>query len=366
MSGPSEEFSNTERISLIHGLEKRYGKPVATEAWACLWLSDLEKLRQFVDGKRTPGWAISLVFREGNLLNELVKPWVNRKRISSTPSSPRPSVLKSPVRPTTPTRQPIISSWSSPMTANNEPPRESRGPRDRKSPPKVRYRAKRSTVYRHESRQISSSWTHFLLFDGQTSYSQCNALATFEYLLVGPGCPGLEGGVVHWGETDIFENLLTFAPTVHLCWDSCEFALKPIRTERDKKSMEVKFYWMKHRPRSRYTSLVETPDLPSDSSSGRGDLKFWDCLTERKICSGDTITVRTDDPVSRPLPSQALLKLRWHLNRIVALSGASEISPDPHQQDDDEDDGYSDVLVADWTSEHELIDLSLWNPDGVT
>jgi hypothetical protein len=133
------------------------------------------------------------------------------------------------------------------------------------------------------------------------------------------------------GETDIFENLLTFAPTVHLCWDSCEFALKPIRTERDKKSMEVKFYWLKHRPRSRYTSLVETPDLPSDFSSGRGDLKFWDCLTERKICSGDTIIVHTDDPVSRPLPSQALLKLRWHLNRIVALSGASEIFVDPHQ-----------------------------------
>ena len=29
--------------------------------------------------------------------------------------------------------------------------------------------------------------------------------------------------------------------------------------------MEVKFYWLKHRPRSsKYTSLVETPDLPSD------------------------------------------------------------------------------------------------------
>jgi hypothetical protein len=30
--------------------------------------------------------------------------------------------------------------------------------------------------------------------------------------------------------------------------------------EPDKKSMEVEFYWLKHRPRSEYTSLVETPD----------------------------------------------------------------------------------------------------------
>jgi hypothetical protein len=88
MSGPSEEFSNTERISLIHGLEKWYGKPVAIEAWACLWLSDLEKLRQFVDGKRTPGWAISLVFREGNLLDELVKPCMVFVVLSYCPQGP--------------------------------------------------------------------------------------------------------------------------------------------------------------------------------------------------------------------------------------------------------------------------------------
>lgn len=75
-SGPCEEFSDAERISLILELEKQHGKPVATEAWACLWLSDLEKLRQIVNGVQAPdgGLAIKLLFREGNLLNELVKP----------------------------------------------------------------------------------------------------------------------------------------------------------------------------------------------------------------------------------------------------------------------------------------------------
>jgi hypothetical protein len=94
--------------------------------------------------------------------------------------------------------------------------------------------------------------------------------------------------------------------------------------------MEAKFYWLKHRPRSENTSLVETPDLPSDFPPGRGDMKFWDCLMEQKICSGHTIVMRTDDPINRPLPSEELLGMQWHLNRLAAISGVSEI-PDPQQ-----------------------------------
>jgi hypothetical protein len=35
-------------------------------------------------------------------------------------------------------------------------------------------------------------------------------------------------------------------------------------------------------------------------------MKFCDCLTEQKICSGHTIVMRTDDPINRPLPSGEL------------------------------------------------------------
>jgi hypothetical protein len=164
--------------------------------------------------------------------------------------------------------------------------------------------------------------------------------------------------------TEIFKNLLTMAPTVHLCWDSCEFALKPIHTAPDNRSMEVKFYWLKHRPRTKYASLVESPDLPSDFPSGRGDMKFWDCLSEKKLCSGDTIIMRTDDPINRPLPSEELLRMQWNLNRVAALSGASEIF-DPHGSSDD-DDNYNDALIADWALDDELIDQPLWNPDDTT
>ncbi|KAN0070347.1 hypothetical protein V8E54_011216 [Elaphomyces granulatus] len=238
--------------------------PAEEKTWACLWLSRLEKLRQFVNSK------------------------------AKDPNIPCSYSRKDP---SDQTMFVVLSCCSQgPSLLFNMYSREIREPRDRKLPPEVRYHTKRSTAL----------------------------LGTFEYLL---GCPGLEGGIVHYREN---RDLRKSPITVHLCWNSCEFALKPIRPEPDKKSMEAKFYWLKHRPRSENTSLVETPDLPSDFPPGRGDMKFWDCLMEQKICSGHTIVMRTDDPINRPLPSEELLGMQWHLNRLAAISGVSEI-PDPQQ-----------------------------------
>ena len=76
VSGPSAEFSNLERISLIQRLEEWYGKAVAPEAWACLWLSDLGKLRQLVNklGEESHDIAVLFMLKPGNLFTELVKP----------------------------------------------------------------------------------------------------------------------------------------------------------------------------------------------------------------------------------------------------------------------------------------------------
>lgn len=109
--------------------------------------------------------------------------------------------------------------------------------------------------------------------------------------------------------------------------------------------MELQFYWLKHRAHpGRLISLMDPPDLPSDYPSGRGDLKFFDCLAEKKINSGDTIIMRTDDPINRPLPSEELLRMQWLLNRVAALSGAADVLDSP--QPDDEDDGDSDVFYC--------------------
>ena len=135
---------------------------------------------------------------------------------------------------------------------------------------------------------------------------------------------------------EIFENFITMAPTVHASLDCSEFVSKPIRTDPYKMFVEVEFYWLKHLAPERLISLVASPDLQSDHPSGRGDLKFWDCLTEKKIISGDTIILRTDDSVKRPLPGEELLRMQWYLTRVAALPGTSEVL-DSHQQDDEND-----------------------------
>jgi hypothetical protein len=53
----------------------------------------------------------------------------------------------------------------------------------------------------------------------------------------------------------------------------------------------------------------------------------------RDLRSGDTLTLITDDPVNKPLPSFKLLHMQWILQRITAMSGAAI---DPSLPDDDD------------------------------
>ncbi|PLN79766.1 hypothetical protein BDW42DRAFT_194898 [Aspergillus taichungensis] len=59
------------------------------------------------------------------------------------------------------------------------------------------------------------------------------------------------------------------------------------------------------------------------------------CLGQREedpsqffFWSGDEITLQTDNPEIRPLPSVELLAMQWMLNRVKAISGAADISED--------------------------------------
>lgn len=48
-------------------------------------------------------------------------------------------------------------------------------------------------------------------------------------------------------------------------------------------------------------------------------------ISRREVVeSGDEISVWTSDPSQYPLPSRALMDSRWHLHRIVAMSGVIE------------------------------------------
>lgn len=111
-------------------------------------------------------------------------------------------------------------------------------------------------------------------------------------------------------------------PTTVHAWKTCQFALLPIRITPDVASMQVRFFWLKTRPRGGgYIRLTTVPDLPSDTPSGYGGLLILNWAMVKIIDSGDVITLTNHAPVNYPSPSEALLRKQWHLNRIGALAG---------------------------------------------
>jgi hypothetical protein len=91
----------------------------------------------------------------------------------------------------------------------------------------------------------------------------------------------------------------------------------------DEKKMTLRFFWLPvvHNPRLR---LMDPTVYPSNLSGAPNRAKLWNYETNTEVCSGDIITVTTQDPKNNPLPSMALLELQWCLTRVLALSGAAE------------------------------------------
>ncbi|RAH55195.1 hypothetical protein BO85DRAFT_461366 [Aspergillus piperis CBS 112811] len=107
--------------------------------------------------------------------------------------------------------------------------------------------------------------------------------------------------------------------------------------ERDRRSLEVQFYWL---PVYNYRSRIPATEVPSRMSrklsgttvDGKETMLF-NIATDKKLCSGDILTFKTNDPNSHPLPSMELLDMQWVLDRVLALSGATyatdeELYPD--------------------------------------
>jgi len=107
-------------------------------------------------------------------------------------------------------------------------------------------------------------------------------------------------------------------------------------------------------------SLLTKPE-PSrglDNSEGNTILKSYrpgGPLTVMK--SGDLITLTTDDPKVRPLPSFRLLQLQWFCQRVTRMSGAAEVYDEAFYDSDDD--------ISNHGLEEEL-DLSFISEDSLT
>lgn len=119
--------------------------------------------------------------------------------------------------------------------------------------------------------------------------------------------------------------------------------MKPIGLSDDNEHLDVQFFWLRPYRHTSGVNLLWPPFLPADLSEGPNNVKLFDCASERKIRSGETISLRPDDPERGPLPSFALLEMQWILQRMAALSGAAN----KHSSSFDDDDG-SVTLNDEW------------------
>ncbi|KAK2801571.1 hypothetical protein FQN51_005278 [Onygenales sp. PD_10] len=160
----------------------------------------------------------------------------------------------------------------------------------------------------------------------------------------------LKAAVFTENKTEVCHNLITLAPHVHACWERALFALKPLDIAEDQKTMRVQFFWLRQYPRRPHQPMATRPELPASLDEDMKNLKLFDCETEEKIHSGTILTMDTDYPVTKPLPSTALLEMQWILHRLTALSGAADIFLSESDWHDDSSDVSLDLDVLDESS----------------
>jgi len=96
----------------------------------------------------------------------------------------------------------------------------------------------------------------------------------------------------------------------------------------------VEFHWLPKYDLSTAPTLdILTP--PKSTGGSRADMQLYDFSTDRRICSGQIITLTTEDPEKLPLPHPALLEMQWILHRLTAMSGGAEIYDGFDNDDDD-------------------------------
>ena len=128
---------------------------------------------------------------------------------------------------------------------------------------------------------------------------------------------------------------MCLALSVHKYWEKGYFALKPISLSDDKKSLEIQFFWLTKRNRGD-TTILQRPILSGEPKKGPNMTILMNCDTEKAICSGDQISLRTNDPKKYPQPNFQLLEMQWFLHRVTVISAAAE--PQDYFGDDSDDD----------------------------
>ncbi|OCK86096.1 hypothetical protein K432DRAFT_421279 [Lepidopterella palustris CBS 459.81] len=362
--GPDAEFHDPVRIELLEALQTALGVDViaAPTAWACLWLSDIERLRDIVREAQTPSVFIIGTFEHMEHSARIVPQWTQRTRLSSTASTPQ--------QPSTPQR-PSSAQQSSPAQqlspAQQSSPAQQLYPAQQPSPAQgslrgqkqrrcvdgqlaiTRSKLQKDLCFERDQKQCILTKAgepidvaHIYPFSMRYEYNTVNRTTPSFWNILrlfwsDERVNGWYNAIFPLG-TEICYNLICLCPNAHRYWEKAYFALKPIRLSNDKKRLDVQFFWLPPRHHVYQVGILQRPSLPSALDRGPNKTMLFNLDTCKKICSGDEISLETDDPVSRPLPDFRVLEMQWYLHRVTAMSGAAEAQDDFCGGDDSDDD----------------------------
>ncbi|KAK2810066.1 hypothetical protein FQN50_003260 [Emmonsiellopsis sp. PD_5] len=366
-AGPELEFGDPVRQALLQEIEivakddSVSDFTVPPDVWAALWLCDLERLQELqrlspallcvvLGSRRLPSdvlkqctWSLSVTPPDSSGLMMLPILGNPRKRLQPRTSSAASSRNSSPGRSVNPQQVAgVIERPESRPTSHPRPKRSELQKKLCKSRDNTRcvitqmpevveiahiYPYSLSSLPEHDS-----FWNSLQIFWSDERLQQWKAAVYTE------------------NKTEVCHNLITLAPHAHACWERALFALKPLDIAEDQKTMRVQFFWLRQYPRRPHQPITTRPELPASLDGDMTNLKLFNCETEEKIHSGTILTLHTDDPVTKPLPSIALLEMQWILHRLTALSGGADIFLPEFDGHDDSSDVDLDPDVSDESS----------------
>lgn len=117
---------------------------------------------------------------------------------------------------------------------------------------------------------------------------------------------------------------MCLCPNAHGYHESAFFALE------DNKRLKVQFY---HPPKYKHW-FPRAPIITENEDGKLHEIWLWNVTTDQRICSEDVIDPEMNDSKNPPLPDLRLLDMQWMLNRVSALSGATEPRDDNFNEDD--------------------------------
>lgn len=152
-------------------------------------------------------------------------------------------------------------------------------------------------------------------------------------------------------------NLMCMAKDVHAMWGDGMFAIRPLEYHDDNRKLDIEVYWQTNQGHKidEDVSIRKQPASSIDLSGYRredGMISGAISIGGSRVQSGHRFTLETSNPNTHPLPNKRLLEMQWHLNRVVALSGAAEAA-DLDEDTDEEGEGpmvSKSGLVEAWVS----------------